>query len=275
MNQQTTDISNPGQLTLTVRLDTKALAFAISGGERACTPRISLYKTDPRLPLAANLREAFRQTDWLRLPFGRTAVMTTDGRTTFMPLGLFEEEQAENVFCFNLGRRDNETVLYNILPNQGIVTLFGIDRSAYRCLLEQWPEAQFYAQATPCIERFLTDSRTTVNRRLYAMMRTGSIGCYATHHGRLLLANSLPAQTVTDCLYFLLYLWKQLDFDRENDELLLAGELPEEEVLLTQLRRFVRRVTKMEHAPELDLRLTAEYIEKTSKKEDSPQNTAP
>ncbi len=49
------------------------------------------------------------------------------------------------------------------------------------------------------------------------------------------------------------YIWKQLGFKQERDELHLTGELNEKEVLLTELRKFIRQVFIMNPATNLDL----------------------
>ena len=45
-----------------------------------------------------------------------------------------------------------------------------------------------------------------------------------------------------DAVYFLLYVWQQLQFDAHKDELNLAGDLPNRTETLEQLKRYVRKV---------------------------------
>ena len=106
------------------------------------------------LSLTANLKQAFRETDWLKNPFRRINVLMAGKRFTFIPLEFFEDEQAETVFYHNHSRQDNELVQYNILHKNNIVVLFGMDKSACSLLREQYPDVRFYAQASPLIEYF-------------------------------------------------------------------------------------------------------------------------
>ena len=69
--------------------------------------------------------------------------MLASKRFTIVPLDLFEEEQADLLFYHNHQKRENETVIYNILKKNNVVIVFGIDRSAYSFLTEQYPEARF------------------------------------------------------------------------------------------------------------------------------------
>ena len=75
--------------------------------------------------------------------------------------------------------------------------------------------------------------------------------CYDRNH--LLLANSFECKQTADRIYYLLYIWKQLGFEQERDEMHLTGELSDKEALLSELRKFIRQVFIMNPATNLDL----------------------
>ncbi len=256
MTEETIDSGNSGQCTLSVRLGTDRLTFAIAPQEGGST-RTDIFgcPLDETLPLTANLKQVFGQKKWLGKPFGQINVVVDNARNTFMPLEFFEDGLAEEVFYFNLRKKENETVMYNILHHNNIVVIFGMDSSAHALLKEQWPEARFYAQATPCIEYFIAHSRTVRSRTLYAVMGKSHMGCYAFEHGHMLLANHLPCQNTADRLYFLLYAWKRLEFDQEQDRLMLAGEQYDREQLMTELRKYIRQTGVMSPETNLDLHI--------------------
>ena len=159
---ETTDFSKSEQYTLSIRLSTDGFSFSIFNplGEG----RFSFHEhgVDDSLSLTANLKQAFRETDWLKNPFRRINVLMAGKRFTFIPLEFFEDEQAETVFYHNHSRQDNELVQYNILHKNNIVVLFGMDKSACSLLREQYPDVRFYAQASPLIEYFAAKSRLAI-----------------------------------------------------------------------------------------------------------------
>ena len=55
------------------------------------------------------------------------------------------------------------------------------------------------------------------------------------------------------CIRDRLYIWKQLGFEQERDELHLSGDLNDKELLLPELRKFIRQVFIMNPATNLDL----------------------
>ena len=250
---ETTDFSKSEQYTLSIRLSTDGFSFSVfnplNDGELSFQER----EVDETLSLTANLRQTFREVEWLNHSFRRVNVIMTDKRFTFIPLEFFEDEQAETVFYHNHQQRENETVQYNILPKNNIVVLFGMDKSAWSFLNEQYPNIKFYSQASPLIEFFATKSRLGNSRKMYAHLRKDAVDIYTYERGRLLLANSFACKETNDRIYYLLYVWKQLGMEQERDELHLTGYLPDKEQLLPELRKFIRQVFILNPATNLDL----------------------
>lgn len=165
----------------------------------------------------------------------------------------FEDEQAEIIFYHNHPRQENEIVQYNILQKNNVVVLFGTDKSTYAFLREQYPGVKFYSQVSPFIEFFSVKSRLGNSRKMYAHLQRKSMELFAYERGRLLLANAFECKTTPDRIYYLLYVWKQLGFEQERDELHLTGNLHDKEQLLPELRKFIRQVFIMNPAANLDL----------------------
>ena len=249
-----TDYTQSEQYTISIRLSTDGFSFSVFNplgeGEHVFTD----CAVNESLSLTANLKQLFREEEGLQHPYRRVNILMADKRYTLMPLEFFEDEQAELVFYHNHPPRENECVLYNILAANNMVVLFGMDKSAYNFLTEQFPEAKFYAQASPFIEFFSNKSRFGNNCKLYVHLRKEEIDLYGFDRGHLLLGNSYSCNATADRIYYILYAWKKLGFDQERDELHLTGDLGDKETLLPELRKFIRQVFVMNPVENLDLK---------------------
>lgn len=250
---ETIDFTKSKQYTLSIRLSTDGFSFSVLNPLEDSSSMLTDYEVDESLSLTANLKQAFRKVEWLSLPYRRVNLLMAGKRFTFIPLEYFEDEQADTIFYHNFSQQENETVLYNILHKDNIVVLFGMDKSAFNYLHEQYPEAHFYAQASPFIEYFSAKSRLGNNRKMYVNLRKRAADVYAFERGRLLLANSFPCQAASDSIYYMLYIWKQLGLDQERDELHLTGQLDDKNRLLPELRKYIRQVFITTPAHHLDL----------------------
>ncbi len=250
---ETIDFNKSEQYTLSIRLSTDGFSFSVfnplGDGELSVFDR----KVDESLSFTANLKQTFRETEWLNHPFRQVNALIASKRFTFIPLEFFEDEQAEIIFYHNHPKQENEIVQYNILQKNNVVVLFGTDKSTYTYLREQYPGVKFYSQVSPFIEFFSVKSRLGNSRKMYAHLQRKSMELFAYERGRLLLANAFECKTTPDRIYYLLYVWKQLGYEQERDELHLTGNLHDKEQLLPELRKFIRQVFIMNPAANLDL----------------------
>ena len=63
----------------------------------------------------------------------------------------------------------------------------------------------------------------------------------------------LNVRKTGDRIYYLLYLWKQLNFDQERDELHLTGAFYDKEKLMQELRKYIQQVFIMNPASNIDM----------------------
>ena len=159
---------------------------------------------------------------------------------------------ASDCYTFN-NEAELDDLLPNILKKNNVVVIFGIDKSTYTFLNEQYPEARFYSQSTPLIEYFSIKSRLGNSKKMYASVRKDAIDIYCFERGQLLLANSFECMQTEDRIYYLLYVWKQLEFNQERDELHLTGTLSDKETLMNELKKFILQVFIMNPANNIDM----------------------
>ena len=184
------DYSKSEQYTLSIRLSTDGFSFSIYNPIYESSLSFFEKEINPSLSLTANLKQVFRETELLTLPYKRINILMASNRFTPVPSELFDDEQTETLFYHNHPKKENETVLYNVLPRNNITIIFGMDKSAYSFLKEQYPEARFYSQASPLSEYFSTKSRLGNSKKMYVSLRKDAIDLFCYERGHLLLVNS-------------------------------------------------------------------------------------
>ncbi|MDR1004765.1 MAG: DUF3822 family protein, partial [Prevotellaceae bacterium] len=208
---------------------------------------------DDTVSIAANVKRAFREMEWLKRPFMTVNVLTVGQRFTLVPLEFFEDEQTEQLFYYNLPKQNNEWVHYNILKRQNSVVLFGMDGSVHDLFEEQYAHCNFYSHAAVLIDEFAVRSRATDANKLYVCVHAQAVDLYAFRGGNLILANACACKLTADRLYYILSVWKMLGFEQERDELHLCGDLPENDRLPVELQQYIRQLYTLSPARHLDL----------------------
>ena len=247
------DFSKSEQYTLSIRLSTDGFSFSIYNPIHDGSLSFSEKEINPSLSFTANLKQVFKEIEFLAYPFKRINILVTSKRYVHVPLELFEEEQAELLFYHNHPHRENEIVHYNALQNNNLVIIFGMDKSAYSFLKEQFPDARFYSQASPLSEYFSIKSKLGNSRKMYVSLRPKAMDVFCYERGHLLIANSFECEQIADRIYYLLYIWKQLNFDQERDELHLSGTLENKESFIKELKKFILQVFIMNPETNIDI----------------------
>ncbi|MDE5678130.1 DUF3822 family protein [Phocaeicola sp.] len=236
------DFTKSEQYTLSIRLSADGFSFSIynplTDNEFCFVP----YPVNVSYSMTANLKEMLSQTEALKHPYKRINILYDSVRFTPVPTELFEDEQMDTIFYHNYPKWKNEIVLCNMLEKSNVVILFAMDKHTHQLLNEQFPTARFFSTASPLTEYFAQKSRLGNSRKLYTHIREQLMEVYAYDKGRLLLINSFVCKQNTDRIYYLLYIWQQLSYNQERDELHLTGKWNGKEELLKELRSYLRQV---------------------------------
>ena len=124
------DFSKSEQYTLSIRLSTDGFSFSIYNPIHESSLSFFEKEINASLSLTANLKQIFRETDFLALPYKKVNILMADKRFTHVPAAFFEEDQAEILFYHNHSPKENEVVLHNVLPRNNMTVIFGMDKSA-------------------------------------------------------------------------------------------------------------------------------------------------
>ncbi|MCD7899924.1 MAG: DUF3822 family protein [Bacteroides sp.] len=210
-------------------------------------------EADPSLSLVLNLKQAFKELYFLVYTYKKVNVVIVSKRFTLLPSDIFEPAQIESLFHYNQFQKENEKVLFQELKKERLVVLFGMDKTVYNLCRLYFINVNFYSQVSPLIEYFSGKSRIRHTRKIYVYLRDKAMDIYAFEKSAFQLVNSFNCSTIDDAVFYLLYIWKGLDMNQEEDELYLLGESSEKELLQKELLRFILHVKELDPAEEFSL----------------------
>ena len=237
------DFSKSEQYILSIRLSADGFSFSIHHPQKMEYFFFTTYQVNTSYSLTANIKEMIVSTDILKHSYRQVNILINTNRVTPIPFDLFEDESSETLFYHNFSKIDNEIVLCNVLGKSNIALLFGMDKYAHQLLIEQFPKARIFASISPIIEHFVLKSKEESSRNLYVHFLKEKMEVFAFDKGKLLFINSFNCKVIADQVYYILYVWQQLGFSQERDQLGLVGTMEHEDELLTELGKFLRKVT--------------------------------
>jgi len=199
------------------------------------------YVVKSGVSMAANLREAFKSSDLLLQAPPRVRVLI-DSDVLMVPVELFEELHMEELHNHAFPRNEQDAIYYNVLPDLNAVAVFSMNKDLRLVLDDHFRDVRLISAIQP-IWRYLHHRSFTGNRpKLYAYFHERRLELFAFRKNRFRFCNSFDASRTKDALFFILYVWKQLQLDAEFDELHLVGDIPDEDTMLQELGNFLQKV---------------------------------
>ena len=230
------------QQRITIRIGKGTLSFTHTNAADKERPVVfAPYIVKGGISMAANLREALKQPEFVADATHRAQILL-DTPSMLVPIEQFSEEEMEAIFEHTFpARQERRSVLYNVLPNLNAVCLFAINKDLQRVITDRFDDVKTIQAMTPVWNHLHQRSFTGRRSKLYGYFHNKRLDIFSFQQNRFKFCNSFEASHTNDALYFLLYVWKQLRLDSQHDELHIVGDLPQQEELLQELKRYLQK----------------------------------
>jgi hypothetical protein len=224
---------------MTIRVGRRTLSFTMidDEGEVVYEP----YVVKSGMSMAANMREAFKTQPFLSLLPEKVRVMI-DTDVLMMPVDLFDERQKELLYTHAFPECAHDYIAYNVLPSLNAVALFSVNKDLKLVIDDRFGDAQFIMADAPVWRHLHARSYTGNNQKLFGYIHENRLDVFSFQQNRFKYCNVFDASRLNDSLYFLLYVWKQLQLASETDELHLCGHVPEADKMVAELKKYVKNV---------------------------------
>lgn len=231
----------PAHNQLSLRISTERFTFAIYNPDGDPAFRVADYPTDCRRSLTANLKSICKDNLFVGQDYRLVRVLLAGVPCVVVPQEVFDSAREAEFYYACMPREGRQTVLHHVLP-AGLVLLYAVDRTFCQLLCEQFPGAHVQSSVVPVMEHLLARSRKNSRRTLYVYFHEKRMELYAFDAGKFLLHNIFRCTQSDDVLYYVLYVWQQLGFDQQTDELCLIGPMPGDATTFQGLQRYVAQV---------------------------------
>ena len=199
------------------------------------------YVVKSGMSMAANLREALKGAGLAKMGVNRAMVMI-DTPALLVPVEIFEEEKMAVMYYQSFPHKEQELVLYNVLPDLNAVAVFAMNKDLKTVLDDNFSDLRITVAMSPVWRHLHRRSFTGARAKLYGYLHDQQLDVFAFQQNRFRICNTFEVTHANDALYFIVYVWKQLRMDVLHDELHLSGEVPEEEKLMKELKMYLQKV---------------------------------
>ena len=233
-----------GKGRIVIRIGQHHLSFSTFDATRAEAPiTYEPYVVKSNMSIAANLREALKGAGLAQVGISKAMVLI-DAPVLLIPVEVFEEAKMAVMYHQSFPCREQEQVLYNVLPDLNAVALFSVNKDLKLVLDDNFADVRTTAAMSPVWRHLHRRSFTSTRNKLYGYLHDQKIDVFSFHQNRFKFYNQFETTRSADALYFLLYVWKQLMLSQERDELHLVGDglTDGQDELANKLRRYLQNV---------------------------------
>lgn len=225
---------------LVIRVSRHAMAFAVADPQSDHQIVYEPYAVKSGVSEAANLREAFGESDLLGEGYQRARLLI-DTPVMLQPVEEFKEQQAEALYRYTFKGHVNDMVVCKAMPEQNAVATFGVNRDLKLVLDDHFADLRISPVSLPAWKFLYRRSFAGPWKKLFGYFHDRKLDIVCFHKNRFKFANTYDTESARDAVYFLLYVWNQLGMDAERDELHIVGNTPQSEWLMGCLRKYVQK----------------------------------
>jgi hypothetical protein len=242
---QATLVPHPRHSRLELRICEKAIDVVII----SCIEDNSLQWHRIELDAAAtspikSLEDAVYRNPLLLADFNAIDVLIATKRRLVVPAAHADNDNIRSMFEQLYPDAKLEVVI-NPIGDNGDVIAIADDADRINFIRRTFNNPKIADRITPLCRYFGIKNRLGNAGKFHVHLADNTIDIIAYGADGLLMANTFESTAVTDDLYYTLAAAKSLNFDNNNDQMLLSGDADRREALIPLLRKHISYVMPM------------------------------
>ncbi len=195
------------------------------------------HKMNRRVSFTLNLREALSAAPAAITAGVQQVALYLSTPATLVPLGEFNESDAEVLYRAATADSVRRRVLFDALPSLGYVLLYGVSENVCKAVEEAFPHTTFHNALLPLLQRREGVDGEGVTLQVYVHEDQTDALCW---QGRKLMAlNTFTTRHTDDATFFLLGMVEALAIPADSLTVKVAGEARKQQAVVQSLLRFV------------------------------------
>lgn len=236
--------ANTERYVLSIQFALDGFSFAVLSrelGKFLALETFSMKDTDTSIKFCKKLDAFFESYSWLKNPFHDVYVLFESPKSTLVPEPLFDESEKGLFMNFNQELSAYEQLRSDYLKNTDAYLIYTLP-DCFKYRIDRYiREKHLLHFASPLIESLLiTYKNKDVSNKVFLHVRRSFLDIIILNSQGLRFFNSFQYSMPEDLIYYLLFVFDQLEFNPEDVELQLMGDIRklsrEYELLYTYVR---------------------------------------
>jgi hypothetical protein len=239
-------IDNSEKYIMSIRLWPGGLSFSAYNPNETKSYIFRNINFDRNIPYSTSLKELFFANECLAWPYKRTYLLSVTPHYTLIPDELYSEKQKNELLTFNFTSQEKHT-LSDSMGKEGVKIVYDMEEEVYEFCSRSLTNPVFVNCLTPQLIVFQKQSLAEKFGHMFVVIHENmaDISCFSK--GNLFFANSFVFdQQCDNILYYILYIWRQMEMDQLHDQLSFAWDSPLCSKLTQSLQEYLQHIKPVE-----------------------------
>ncbi len=189
-----------------------------------------------------DLIDCIDKDEILSLSFKKIRIFYINQKSTLVPVPLFKPEEKENIFSFNHFLEKDEVVLSDNVLNIDSVNLFSINKDLKNFIDKKFSNSNLYHFSTELINIFYNIGKNQSEKSVYIHIHSNTYEVLIFEGKKIILYNSFNYQTKEDFIFYLLYVFEQLELNNEEQKVNICGEVSVKSQIYEIISKYIRNI---------------------------------
>ena len=239
-----TIIGNPARSNLVIYTGPGYFSYSIFDKNRKGSFFYEELPNEGRTDAFSIFKKTFYNNHFFSLPFRKVLFMYRTPVFTFVPNAIYEEKYKEDFLKFHFPENHGIAINHNIL-NTGVNVLYQVPEDVCRFVLKSFGKTEFFHHSEPLITYFSDKSKNTYNSRMVVNIEEYGMDILCFSRETFLLGNYFQFDGLSEALYYILFIWKQLQFNQISDSLFITGSASFKDELISRLAFYIEQINHL------------------------------
>ena len=239
---ETFDINQCASYHLAIELHNNGLCFAIMDTVRKKYIALNSHAFDENLQLSSEdqFKRVLSRDNYLNRSYKTSGLIYASPNAVVIPSPLFDPEKLEAIFKFSNLLPEDYTLISNSIPGIDSRIVFSVPKKLVDIIDDHSTDIRILHQSTPDIEN------SSINARRYSQQEYITLRIYPDffdiivfRNGEFELYNSFTYKTEEDMIFYILYVFEQLEINKSKAKLVLSGLIEEDNSLTDSLSQYI------------------------------------
>jgi len=240
---ETVDLNRAHAYRLSIQVSLNGFSFSILDmvrGKFVVLKHYDLSQQEGYDPKADKLRQILSSDTHLQPSFKQSVALVVTRKSTLIPASYFQEKDLKSYLAFNHDLDELEEIHFNPLEEISAYNVFTIPNPISNLILNHFGKIPYYHHGLPFLHYQLDNASAAKKTAALSIFdRFIDIGVFSGNN--LLFYNTFQWSTHEDILYYLLYVYKQLDLDVNSNELQISGTVRDQKDLKKLIDRYIKK----------------------------------